>query len=160
MDGLRAADGYGTYELCSAGCTGSVPSSLQRALHLPQVAAGAACPTTGAGGPVQPSPVGLSLMPFIGSSWEGARVTWTASPSYAGPILIRGAQLDGPHGLGFGEGHVPYDELQVLAPGQQAPTPPGGGRAWLSFTRVRGPGCYAYQVDGTSFSSVIVFRAS
>jgi hypothetical protein len=35
----------------------------------------------------------------------------------------------------------------------------GQGRAWLSFTRVRGAGCFAYQVDGTSFSSVVVFEA-
>lgn len=28
-----------------------------------------------------------------------------------------------------------------------------------STTRVRAPGCYAYQVDGTTFSSVIVFGA-
>jgi hypothetical protein len=31
---------------------------------------------------------------------------------------------------------------------------------WPSFTRVRKPGCYAYEVDGTSFSEVIVFRAT
>ena len=36
---------------------------------------------------------------------------------------------------------------------------PGGGRAWITYTRVRGGGCYAYQVDGTGFSEVIVFRA-
>ena len=34
---------------------------------------------------------------------------------------------------------------------------------WLgypSYTRLRGGGCYAYEVDGTSFSRVIVFRAA
>ena len=34
-----------------------------------------------------------------------------------------------------------------------------GQRYRPSYTRVRGPGCYAYQVDGTSFSRVIVFEA-
>ncbi len=28
-----------------------------------------------------------------------------------------------------------------------------------SYTRVQGPGCYAYQVDGDGFSYTIVFRA-
>ena len=38
-------------------------------------------------------------------------------------------------------------------------TPPAGTRYVPSYTRVRGPGCYAYQIDGTTFSRVIVFRA-
>ena len=45
------------------------------------------------------------------------------------------------------------------SPDKQVPKPAGGGRAWLSFTRVRAGGCYAYQVDGTNFSRVITFRA-
>jgi hypothetical protein len=99
-------------------------------------------------------------MPFIGSSWKGARVVWSAASSYRGPVLIRGRQLGGSGAVGFGEGHTPYDELQLLASGTGAPPAPNGGRTWLSFTRVPGPGCYAYQVDGVSFSSVIVFRAT
>jgi hypothetical protein len=95
----------------------------------------------------------LALTPFVGSAWKGARVTWQA-PGYSGPILIRGRQLGGSGAVGFGEGHVPYDELQLLGTAMSAP--PG---QWPSFTRVQSPGCYAYQVDGTSFSEVIVFRA-
>ena len=81
-----------------------------------------------------------------------------AKASYEGPILIRGRRVDGASAVGFGEGHVPYDELQLLAPGQGAATPRGTGREWFTFTRVQGPGCYAYQVDGTSLSEVVVFR--
>jgi hypothetical protein len=102
----------------------------------------------------------VTLSPFIGSAWKAARVTWVAATSYPGPVLIRGRRLGGSDAVGFGEGRTPYDELQLLATGSGAPAVPGEGRAWLSFTRVRGPGCYAYQVDGASFSSVIVFRAS
>ena len=101
----------------------------------------------------------LAVTPFIGSAWRGGRVTWISARSYTGPVLIRGTELGGPSALGFGEGRVPYDELQLLASGMGAGRPSGGGREWLSFTRVRSPGCYAYQVDGTSFSTVIVFRA-
>jgi hypothetical protein len=101
-------------------------------------------------GPVTPSASALPATAFIGSSWSGARVTWKAS-GYDGAVLIRGRQLDGPHAVGFGEGHVPFDELQL---------PPGAPRQWPTFTRVTARGCYAYQVDGTSFTSVIVFTAS
>ena len=61
--------------------------------------------------------------------------------------------------LGFGTGTMPYDELQLLDAGQGAPRVAGGGRAWITYTRVQAGGCYAYQVDGTSFSEVVVFRA-
>ena len=54
---------------------------------------------------------------------------------------------------------MPYDELQLLDAGKDAPRVAAGGRAWLTETRVRSGGCYAYQVDGTSFSEVVVFRA-
>ena len=106
-------------------------------------------------GPVRVSPpTQLTLTPFVGSAWQGARVAWSAS-GYGGPIVIRGRELGGAGAVGFGEGHTPYDELQL--DGSASGAPPG---QWPSFTRVRGPGCYAYQVDGTGFSEVIVFRAS
>jgi hypothetical protein len=104
---------------------------------------------------VKPAPsTTLAPTPFIGSAWKGARVNWRAS-GYSGPILIRGRELGGSGAVGFGEGHVPYDELQLLGAAVDAPP-----RQWPSFTRVRAPGCYAYQVDGTTFSAVIVFRAT
>jgi hypothetical protein len=138
-----------------------VPGSLRRALHLPAAGSSSDCPVSAGSGPVRPSGGGdLAVTSFIGSAWQGARVTWTAASSYTGPVLIRGRQLAGSGTVGFGEGHVPYDELQLLAAGTGAPAVPGGGRAWLSITRVRSPGCFAYEVDGTSFSSVIVFRAT
>ena len=34
-----------------------------------------------------------------------------------------------------------------------------GWRDTASYTRFRGPGCYGYQIDGTTFSRVIVFSA-
>jgi hypothetical protein len=105
-------------------------------------------------GPLRPSPTQIALTSFVGSAWKGAQVTWQTS-GYRGPILIRGRQVGGAGGVGFGEGHTPYDELQLL--GNAMDAPPG---QWPSFTRVQASGCYAYQVDGTSFSEVIVFRAA
>ena len=39
----------------------------------------------------------------------------------------------------------------------------GGRKQWrqtATYTRVRAEGCYAYQIDGTTFSRVVVFRAA
>jgi hypothetical protein len=157
--GLSQTTGYGTYELCASSCSGSVPAALRRPLALPHVS-GASCPVSPGRGPVKPlGGEQLAVTPFLGSVWRGARVTWASAATYTGPVLIRGDRLGGSGAVGFGEGRVPYDELQLLAPGTGAPRGPGGGREWLSFTRVQKPGCYAYQVDGTSFSTVAVFRA-
>lgn len=96
---------------------------------------------------------------FAGSEWGGQKVLWVAAPSYRGPVLIRGRQLDGPHAIGFGRARVPFAEMELLAPGASSPGEPSGWREWPSYTRLRAGGCYAYQVDGTNFDTVIVFRA-
>jgi hypothetical protein len=102
---------------------------------------------------------------FYGSGWGGNKVLWIAGPSYSGPVLIRGEQLDGPQAVGFSLGGPPaYTNLQ-FPPGKKHGFPAGspdgyhGWRNWPSETRLQASGCYAYQVDGTTFSEVIVFRA-
>ena len=159
-DGLAQTTGYATYEHCQGTCSGSVPPALRRPLNLP-ADDGGPCPITiNVSGPVSPRELsaGVGFHSVTGSHWSSAEVTWTAAGSYSGPLLIRGAMLGG-GGLGFGTGAVPYDELQLLDAGQGAPRVAGGGRAWVTETRIRGGGCYAYQVDGTGFSEVVVFRA-
>lgn len=103
------------------------------------------------------SQTGQSL--FAGSQWGGQKVLWVGAPSYRGPVLIRGRQLNGPLAIGFGRAAVPLAAMQLLAPGASSAGEPPGWREWPSYTRLRAGGCYAYQVDGTSFSTVIVFRA-
>jgi hypothetical protein len=156
--GLARTGGYDTYELCRGSCAGHVPASLRRPLHLPRRGGTQSCsvsagetPVSIAGGPR------LTAQRFVGSRWLAAHVTWHAAIGYHGPILIRGRRLGGTGVVGFGEGHKPYDELQLLDSGKGEATT-SGGRAWQSLTRVQHPGCYAYQVDGTDFSRVIVFR--
>jgi hypothetical protein len=157
--GLAQTAGYRTYERCQGACTGAVPAALRRPLHLPS-ADGGPCPIT-----LNPQPAstgkpsaGVGFRGVSGSQWRIAEVTWRVPGSYAGPLLIRGGMVGG-GALGFGTAAVPYDELQLLDAGQGAPRVVGGGRAWLTYTRVRSGGCYAYQVDGTSFSEILVFRA-
>lgn len=158
---LARTRGYGTYEGCQGTCTGAVPASLRRPLRL-VADDGGPCPITiHVAGPVAPRQIsaGVGFHRVSGSHWLAARVIWVASGSYSGPLLIRGTMLGGAGALGFGTGAAPYRELQLLAGGRGAPQVSGNGRAWITYTRVPSGGCYAYQVDGTGFSEVIVFRA-
>jgi hypothetical protein len=82
-------------------------------------------------------------------------VLWLIDHGYDGPVLIRGRQLGGPSIVRFDEGDVPPKQIRL--PAEDAPDERWRERP--SYTRVRGPGCYAYQVDGTGFSDVIVFEA-
>lgn len=112
-------------------------------------------------GPVQPTgSMVLHLQKFLGSPWLGAQVSWSAAASYSGPVLIRGRAAGGPGAVGFGEGHKPYDELQLLDSGQQAPAHPSGTRAWLTLIRVRTPGCYGFRIDTTRGSSAVYLKAT
>jgi hypothetical protein len=150
--GLTQANGYSTYELCSVHCTGAVPASVRRALHIPQLSPSTQCAAGGGNLPVSPNVAGtLPVTAFIGSKWDAGRITWSAPAGFTGPILIRGRPLKGSGAVGFGEGRVPYDELQLYAA-------PGKPHQWPSFTRVRGPGCYAYQIDTARSSEVLTFR--
>jgi hypothetical protein len=92
-------------------------------------------------------------------------VQWYIAPSYSGPVLVRGRQLDGPGVLTFEGG---LDQLDYHGEWQNAPHLQdlrlmGGktyGSPWATFathTNVPGDGCYAYQVDGTTFSYPLIF---
>lgn len=153
-------------------------AKLHRPLRIPRLAPGERCPVTSAqrvspdfapaqgSGPVYPVGAAHGLR-FIHpptrdqlwypTRWSGQKVLWIARVSYGGRVLIRGRQLDGPHELRFGDGQVPARELRLH--GRDAFTENWQGRQWLTYTRLRAPGCYAWQVDGASFSKVIVFRA-
>jgi hypothetical protein len=155
---------------------------LDRPFHIPTITAGSRCPTTArdstrdliriAGfvgpawgeGPAYPGGLGNGPQPvlgyldpiprdsvFYGSAWFGNKVLWIVDSSYRGPVLIRGLQLDGPDELRFDNGVLPPRAMRIRVAARPQ------GRA--SYTRVRAPGCYAYQVDGLGFSYVIVFEA-
>jgi hypothetical protein len=164
---------------------GASPTSwakLRRPLHLPRLAPGAACPVSridlridwqrvkfpgspGIGrGPVYPG-LGadegqLTATPDVQyeGPWAGAKVFWFVRPSYRGPALIRGRRLDGPQWLRFSDGRLPSRDLRigpydtVSWDGQ-----PRGSRGLPSNVRVRAPGCYGVQIDGTTFSRLVVF---
>ena len=131
---------------------------LERPLRLPRVRHGARCPTSrvaraapGVGatlgrGPAYPVLVGVHA---------GANKTlWAVSPAYRGALLIRGRRLDGRGVLRFWPGRTRRMWWRGLWQEQRPQW-----RYGASTTLVPNPGCYAFQVDGTTFSSRIVFEA-
>src|SRR6266540_5656886 len=154
---------------------------LRRPLHLPKLAAGATCPVSpvdprvregrtsdGGGifigrGPVYPGlgdNSGLlwaTRYGFSGSPWFGEKVFWYVLPSYRGPVLIRGRRLDGSQMMGFNGRKRPARELPIK-PNQSVSWQgqPRGSRGVPSDVRVLKPGCYGLQIDGTSFSRIVV----
>ncbi len=91
--------------------------------------------------------------PFYGSAWSGTKVLWFVDPAYQGPVLIRGGQLDGPNSVRFNTGADLPSELWIDAAGSS------NWRSQATYTRLRLPGCYMYQVDGTNFTETIIFEA-
>src|SRR4051794_21803970 len=92
-----------------------------------------------------------------GGVWASGKVFWFA-PSYPGRILIRGRRLDGPQWLRFNGRRLPPRELRIEAHETVAwEGQPLGSRGVPSSLRVRAPGCYGVQIDGRTFSRVVVF---
>jgi hypothetical protein len=92
--------------------------------------------------------------------WGGSKVLWVGGPTYTGPVLIRGVRLDADSPVAFqlGGGNPALTEMQ-FPPGPPASTTGGGWRNWPSATLLKTPGCYAWQIDGTNFSTIVVFKA-
>jgi len=155
-----------------------------RPLRLPTVAAGDPCPVTRPARLDPPPPVGHSLgtgwalghAPLFPDAsffngdpvrlrvstvatrpgWYAAKAPWASRTGYLGWALIRTARLDGP-----GRARV---ELQVADGTRRiSDALPVNVQAdwqfWPGTTEVTGAGCYAYQVDGSGFTEMIVFRA-
>ena len=82
------------------------------------------------------------------------KVRWLAA-GYTGPVLVRAGRIDAPGTASaefsyLGESRDDGHHAVLTRPDTDLP----------GTTTVGGPGCYAYQVDGTSFSYTIVFRAA
>jgi hypothetical protein len=158
-------------------------AELHRALHLPQLPPGSACPVSrvdprvdwdtinifgrsGIGpGPVYPGLGGsggradANPDQQYGSTWADAKVFWYVAPSYRDRVLIRARRVMAPGLLGFNGDTKPKDELRIEPydtvhwDGQ-----PAGSRGIATSVRVLASGCYAAQIDGATFSRIVVFR--
>lgn len=157
-----------------------------RPLRLPALPPGAACPAAqgqsvhasfGAAigdGPVYIVGMGTdgvlhAVRPAAGSrgaaAWGYQFSLFIIDPRYQGPVLARGGQIDGGQRLLFNGG---LDQLNGFSPKTitllsqlRLESGPGFGAPWPNFPadlRMVTPGCYAIQVDGATFSEVIIFR--
>jgi hypothetical protein len=161
---------------CVSGTTGQIPDVLKRPLRFPVVQPGQSCPAT-PGHPVNTSffdgiALGTGLVrPLIAMKgdllqgttdassqqapgWLAFKTLWFSVPAYQGPFVIRAERLDG-------AGQIQFD-TSTLAPLLVPPGPTvnssAGYRTIPGQTWVKAPGCYAWQVDGLTFSDVIVVR--
>jgi hypothetical protein len=147
-------------------------TTLRRPLHVPTLGRNRTCPVAhpatgvdfarfGVGrgigpGPTYPIgwadatiPIGWQRNDVDATLWGVQKVLWFVQPRYRGPVLVRGVGLDNPYRVRFERGRIPPAELRL----------PEGTRERPSYVRIRKPGCYAFQIDGLSFSRSIVFRA-
>ena len=81
------------------------------------------------------------------------KVRWLGA-GYAGPVLLRAGRIDGP---GTASARFSYTGHERDGGHYAEFTDPDNDLP--ATTTVSGPGCYAYQVDGATFSETIVFRA-
>jgi hypothetical protein len=99
--------------------------------------------------------------------WRDATVLWASRPRYDGAVLVRGGDLDTRRRIRFGETLRPRLQLRLdagpwvedgkpLRVWDRTVNPGEGWRMASAVVRVRTKGpqsrCYAYQVDGKTFS--------
>jgi hypothetical protein len=85
---------------------------------------------------------------------EGALVV---HQSYMGPVLIRSRRLGGWAWMRFDRGSRPEAEIRIAPRETVLWRRQPAGRVGV-VCLLPSAGCYAAQIDGTSFSEVIVFR--
>jgi hypothetical protein len=103
------------------------------------------------------------------SSWGSGETVWISAPEYRGAVLVRGRRIDAPGRIGFGPAAMPSGDFRLPAGRWDERTDDvrpswthavrSGWRFAVGKTRIRADGCYAFQIDGESFSDVIVFGA-
>ncbi len=145
-------------------------------LRLPSVAAGTQCPTTrprswsGPGvatavlgdGPLYPvadyfedgTVLALRAQDRQPDGSYEKKVRWIGA-GYTGPVLVRSGRIDG-----AGTASVRFSSLGEERDGGYYAELRSPTSDLPATTTISGPGCYAYQVDGTTFSTTIVFRAA
>ena len=94
---------------------------------------------------------------------HSAKVLWIGDPVYRGPALIRGKQVDGADLVRFrvaASGPAGEELRFAMWTGVSSPDFPPEWRQRPSLISFAAPGCYAFQIDGVSFSRVVVVRAT
>lgn len=160
----------------STGATSASSSNdqarLTRPLHLPLLRPGQACPVSpetpthssdfgGSAlgvGPVHPLATGTEDLSSNthAPGWLAIKSLWVSDPTYQGPFLVRIRRLAGSGPAGVLED--PSVTSFFVPDGPTWNSQSGGYRAITGATWVKTPGCVAWQVDGLTFSHVIVIE--
>lgn len=150
------------------GSKGAASSALFRPLHFPS-AQGKRCPAS-AGHYVQTADFGSMTLgsgvvrvgiagagrpgtgfhPAAFHGWLAVKSHFFSYPRYRGPFLVRARSLR--RGGRIRLGATPSQAGRLLVPSGS------GWREQPDFTFVGSPGCYGWQIDGTTFSYVVVVR--
>jgi hypothetical protein len=88
--------------------------------------------------------------------WLAFKTIWFSSPPYQGPFVVRGESLDGGGPVAVLDGAVPG--ALVFPPGPTVNNADGYRQA-PEGTYVKAPGCYGFQIDGSTFSESVVIDA-
>lgn len=167
---------------CSNGaprCQLKIPSIIRhRSVRFPKLTPGGACPTSD-GSPIDaPAASGWALkgsvvsllIPQAGdlghgtvqlassdvSGWYGIKTHWLIKPSYSGWVVVRAEQLDASAPVAaLGDATI---GPVIIPPGPTANTF-RGWRQQPSGTYVKGPGCFGFQIDGSTFQEHLILRA-
>ncbi len=166
--------------VCSAGDFETFypfPAALKRPLVLPLLSPGGSCPVsaahpistpafggvalgTGPARPLAAAPMNAAHAILLDrvqeQGWYAFKTLWFTEPSYQGPVRIRGARIDAPGAIAFGESPT---LAELIVPPDGTVNGRDGWREAPGGTFVKTPGCYAWQVDGVGFSNIIVFSA-
>lgn len=151
---------------------------LHRPLHLPHLQPGRHCPVSpsrawtseqrlngrgpvylvGVGG-ARGGTIGIDMSVRDSLGWFGQKTPWAISRSYDGPLLVRAGRIGRRGEVRFAHGYGDHlRELYWQAGMDQGSPPDPDFRFLASATLFRAAGCYAFQVDGATFSKIIVVR--
>lgn len=102
----------------------------------------------------------IDRVPLEGGEFR-AKTPWVSSPSYSGPILVRGKNLksnDRKNELRFSEQGAQRANWLVLA----SPNAPAGKSwsFWPTLLWLPGAGCFGIQIDTLIGTDVVVFEAT
>lgn len=164
---------------------GGAPAQLWRPLALSALDPGASCPVSAphvitsraapvlGGGPVYVTPGAYnsadrstmrvpfpapSTSPAAGTGWTLAKTPILMPRNLQQPIVLRGQRIDGVGMLGFSgyAGRRPFSAMQFPPTGYSINL--GSYKAHSMYIWANTPGCYAIQIDGRTFSRVVIFR--
>jgi hypothetical protein len=91
--------------------------------------------------------------------WHGGKHAFFTLPNYHGPVLVRSGQLDGSGVVTFASNEI-RGAPNPTTPKPELRLPVRGPKVAHTFCFLTPPGCFAYQIDGTTFSKVVVFKVS